>query len=163
MAAKNVRVLPPKSFRILPAEIVTVLERRHCQVPQDDTAREGEVTNVVHGSFFAPNSSDWIVLCKDDAESYILVLREEDLNHPVKLAPEPILDSLEGVGDDRIGYVRRIRRLGPDKFARYYAAGDARQIVLTHDAISDATSDRFESVYYWKDNKWERIRSHVSE
>lgn len=162
-AAKNVRVLSPKSFRILPMEIVSVLERRHCQIPQDDTAYEGDVTNVVHGSFFTPNSSDWVVLCKGNTESYILVFREGNANHPFKLASEPILNSLEGVGNDRIGYVRRIRQLKPQKFATYYARGEARNVVLTHDAISDAMSDRFESVYYWKHTKWELVRSHASE
>lgn len=162
-AAKNVRVLPAKSFRILPKEIVSVLERRRCQILQDDTAREGEITNVIRGSFLAPDSSDWAVLCKGNEDSYILVFSQGNADHPSKLAPERVIDSLEGVGSDRIGFVRRIRTLDPQRFANYYARGRDRKVVLTHDAISDAMSDRFESVFYWESGKWKLVQFHASE
>jgi len=162
-AAQKVRGLAPKSFHILPKEIVNELERRHCEIPQDDTARQGDITNVIHGSFFARESSDWAVLCKEKVDFYILVFRQNDADHPSKLASAPVINSLEGIGNDLIGYVRRIKTLDRRRFAKYCAFGKDRKVVLMHDAISDAMSDRFESVYYWKYDKWDVVRVHASE
>jgi hypothetical protein len=163
LAAQKVRGLAPKSFRILPKKIANELERRHCQIPQDDTARQGDITNVIHGSFFARASSDWAVLCNEKVDSYILVFRQGDADHPSKLASAPVINSLEGIGNDLIGYVRRITTLDRQRFAKYYALGKDRKVTLTYDAISDAMSDKFESVYYWKYDKWEVVRVHASE
>jgi hypothetical protein len=148
---------------ILPKEIAQTLKLRHCQIPQDETAHNGETTNVIHGSFFAPDSSDWAVLCKENADSHILVFRQADAGSASKLASLSVLDSLEGIGYDHIGYVRRIRALDRKKFATYYARGKARKVVLMHDAISDAMSDRFETVYYWQNGKWAIVHFSASE
>jgi hypothetical protein len=53
-----------------------VLERRQCQIPHDNTAHQGDTTNVIHGAFFTPESLDWVVLCKENADASILAFKK---------------------------------------------------------------------------------------
>jgi hypothetical protein len=162
-AAKHIKTVAPDSIPSLPRKIARVLDARHCRIPQDALAKPGSITNVIHASFLAAGTSDWAVVCADQKASFLLIFGQDGDRPPSTLASISLLDTLEGIGYGRIGYVRRITVLSPKKFAKLYSNNAADKVVINHDALSDAIIEKFENIYYWKRSTWSLVSSTAAE
>lgn len=154
IAARQIRRLPPASFPEIPKPFIADLERLGCTVPQSDF-REGR-TNVIQGSFAAPGQHDWAVLCSRAGASVILMYWGGPAQCPRELQSASDAVFLQGLGEGRIGFSRRISRT--TSYHEYPDVDDTtsvdRDVQLDHDAIDDAFEDKGSSVYFCRSGQW---------
>src|SRR5262245_23104313 len=79
-------VLPPGTFRQLPAAIVKSLEAWKCSIPQSPDEKTPH--NVIHGSFTAAKRTEWAVLCSRGGTSSIMVFRADSAKLVAEIAAE---------------------------------------------------------------------------
>jgi hypothetical protein len=155
-AEKQIRRLPPSAFPDLPSVVRKELESRHCTVPQDElSSHPGQKSNVIHGALSSVDSFDWAVLCSRGGYSSVLAFRQGDEYHPLAFARSIDKNALEGLGGNRIGYTRRIAPVDPDYVKTFYRQNKERKpIPVEHQAVSDASIEKLEAIYYFRRGNW---------
>ena len=155
-ADRATKRLSPSVFVNLPRAIRTDLERRGCTIPQSVTATNPE--NVIKGRFTSPTQTDWAVLCSRSQTSSILVFRRGSVAAVVEIASEPDVNSLQVIGEGRIGYSRALGVADVsyirDHYRRY---GGPKPPPLNHDGINDIFIEKGSLVWYWDGARWRKL------
>jgi hypothetical protein len=155
-ANREVVRLAPSSFSQLPKTVRQELERRSCTIPQAWGAHQPG--NVINGEFLKKGQKDWAVLCSVRLKSWILVLPAGSPQTAFKLAEEEDLDMLQGVGDGKIGYAREITPVDEAFIREHSQTNDGpKPPPIDHLGINDAFAEKASVVYYYYQNKWQRL------
>ena len=149
----TIRRLPVTSFPDLPQAVAAELGTRECLIPQTYEARRPE--NVVHGSFEAPGSSDWAVLCFARGTVSLLVFFGSAEGKPAVLATAAETDRLqEHTGSAVLGFNWGIDSASPERVHEAQSGLSPRPARLDHDALADATVDRGAVFRYFAKGQW---------
>ncbi|HWG21071.1 MAG TPA: hypothetical protein VG225_11135 [Terracidiphilus sp.] len=151
-----VRHLPPSSFPDLPAPIAGELTHRGCLIPQTYQAHQPE--NVIHGSFQAPGSSDWAVLCSAQGTVSLLVFFAGAPDQPATLASAPETQRLQSpAASDVLGFNWGIDPASPQTVRQAQTGLQPRPPRLDHDAIADSVIDRKTVYHYFAKGSWSDV------
>jgi hypothetical protein len=153
LANQNVPRLTPAAFRKLPPEVVTLLEDRHCTIPQSYT--DSVPHSVIKGSFYKKGQTDWAALCSRARASTIVIVWGGKSECP---------DEMETREDQ--SYLRKVTG-GEIKFARHIKTADRTFIVtmydrfggeapppIDHQGIDDIFEGKGSTIRYCYRGKW---------
>lgn len=85
-SAARPRLLPPSKYPGLPAPLIQALEKRGCQIPQLERRNPD---NVIRGSFFKADQTDWAVLCTTTKVTELLVFADGSADKTTTIASSP--------------------------------------------------------------------------
>ena len=152
-AERDIKRVPPSAFKELPMAIVKQLEARGCTIPQ--AADISEPHNVIRGEFAQSGQMDWAVLCSKEGKSSILIFWQKPTACSSELPASEDKFWLQGLGQGRIGYSRKITAVGKkyvlDHFRTY---GGPTPPALDHEGIDDAFVEKASVVHYCHQGKW---------
>jgi hypothetical protein len=152
-ADRDIRRLIPASFRELPAKIRQDLEARGCTIPQ--TWEETQPHNVVRARLADPGQVDWAVLCSRHGKSQILVYWGGKRQCPTLGEATPDRGWLQGIGDDRIGFSRRISSVDRAVIRKHHRShGGPKPPPIRHQGLNDAYLEKGSVVHYCYRGKW---------
>lgn len=158
MARYLVRHLPLNAFPQLPAAVSQQLAARGCLIPQTYEARRPE--NVVHGSFEAPGSSDWAVLCSTHGTVSLLVFFGSGSQAATVLASAPETERLQAHDPTGVlGFNWGIDAASPRQVADAQAGMPERSTALDHDALADSVVDRKTVYHFYGKGAWTLIET----
>ena len=148
--------LAPSRFRTLPSSIIRDLERRSCRVPQVyERLNDSGPTNVIRGSYIVPGRTDWAVLCSIRDTSRILIYRNAATAPIDSLAKGADRHSLQGLGDNRIGYSRKITTASPAYIRRVAKPDTATTLPnVDHAGIEDHFVGKASVIWYFQRGRW---------
>ena len=156
VADRDVVRLSPAHFRELPTNLVAELQRRGCTIPQ--VPMVDGLHNVINGEFAKPGQTDWAVLCSVNRISSILVFWNGSEKNPAEVERGKDIDLLQGWGDDKIVYSRKISPVGNGYIMEHYAAyGGEKPPPLDHKGVDDAFYGKASVVRYFNRGKWLRL------
>src|SRR5262249_41491143 len=113
--------------------------------------------NVIRGEFSVAGQTDLAVLCSVDRVSTILVFWKMSTDGVAEIAQGPDKDSLQGIGDDKIGYSRLLSTAAPETIRMYRSSigdPDPAQPEPNHDGIEDAFVEKGSVIRYFRDGTW---------
>lgn len=152
-AEREIKRLPPATFKELPGDIVKQLEARGCTIPQSFV--ELQPHNVIRGQFARPGQTDWAALCSKEGKSSIVMFWGKPTACPAELATADDKTFLQGIGEGRIGYSRLISAVGCDVVLEHYQAhGGPKPPPLNHEGIDAAFAEKASTVHYCYQGKW---------
>lgn len=149
-----IRHLPIDSFPQLPQAVQQELDRVGCLIPQTYEAHRPE--NVVNGSFQAPGSSDWALLCSARGTVSLLVFfagRPPD--QPFVLATSPETGRLQphdltGI----LGFNWGIDAASPGQVHNVQAGMNPRPPLIDHDAVADSVVEHNTVYHFYANGRW---------
>jgi hypothetical protein len=145
--------LPPDSFPELPLVVRDDLRKRGCTIPQSPDTQERH--NVISGQFIRSGQSDWAALCSVALVSRVIVYRGGTTAVIDTLGASPDLDSFQGIGENRIGFSRRIGVATRDYIQEMADAFQGpRPPQLDHDGIEGAFIGKASGIMYFSKSKW---------
>lgn len=148
-----IRHLPPSSFPGLPAELVGMLNRRGCLIPQTYEAHHPE--NVVHASLERPGSSDWAVLCSERGTVSLLVYFSSAPAGLFVLAAAPETERLQAHDPGGVlGFNWGIDPASPEQVRQAQAGLEFRPALIDHDALADSVIERRTVYHFYSKNVW---------
>lgn len=148
----SIRRLAPAAFSAMPVAVRRDLERRGCRIPQPFGARTP--ANVVRGAFTAANVSEWAVLCSIRDSSRILIyglVAGAGASAHDSLPRSADLSWMQGIGNDRWGFSRAIRRLSRERIRGWRRDADGQPIPqpIDHDAIEERFVGKAAEAFYY--------------
>ena len=160
-----IRHLPVSSFPGLPVDVVGVLNRRGCTIPQTYEAHHPE--NVVHASLERAGSSDWALLCSVKGTVSLLVffdsaankgpaeVSRRDESQPLVLASGPELQRLQ-VHDPSgvLGFNWGIDPASPQRVHEAQVGLENPPARLDHDALAAAVVDHRTIYHFYSKAAW---------
>lgn len=152
-AASAIRHVPIDSFSQVPDLVRFAFATYQCNVPQPHDA--SEPANLISGNFAAPDQTDWAALCTRRDSSYLMIVWGGPARCPTPAAAAAHADFLQGVGQGKIGYSRRIGVAGMQYIlaqAREY--GGPRPPSTNHDGIEDAFVGKASGILYCYAGQW---------
>jgi hypothetical protein len=148
-----IRRLPVSSFSGLPEELVLLLNRRGCLIPQTYEAHHPE--NVVHGSFERAGSSDWAVLCSEQGTVSLLVFFSSAPAKLLVLAAAPETERLQAHDVSGVlGFNWGIDPVSPEQIRTAQIGMDPRPAGLDHDALADTVVESRTFYHFYVKNAW---------
>lgn len=151
-AAAAIRHVPLDSFE-LPELVGFAFSAYRCDVPQPHDAVAP--TNVVSGSFAAPDQTDWAALCTRGDSSYIMIVWGGPAHCPTPTAAAANIDFLQGMSEGKIGYAR-----GIGEASTAYILEHAREYrgplppSTNHAGIEDAFLGKSSVIHYCYAGQW---------
>ena|SRR5271157_788525 len=148
-----IRHLPVSSFPDLPDELVALLNRRGCLIPQTYEAHHPE--NVIHASLERPGSSDWAVLCSAQGTVSLLVFFSSDPTRLLVLAAAPETERLQAHDPSGVlGFNWGIDPASPEQIRQAQAGLLHRPAPVDHDALADSLVDLHTVYHFYLKNSW---------
>ena len=148
-----IRHLPVSSFPDLPDELVALLNRRGCLIPQTYEAHHPE--NVIHASLERPGSSDWAVLCSAQGTVSLLVLFSSDPTTLFVLSAAPETERLQAHDPSGVlGFNWGIDPASPEQIRQAQAGLLHRPAPVDHDALADSLVDRHTVYHFYLKSAW---------
>ena len=153
-AERRIHRLPPTAFvNELPKQLVQVLQRRGCTIPQSSFTSKPH--NVIKGQFARPGQTDWAVLCSINGVSSILVFWNGSVNNPASIAQREDRTFLQTGPGDEIDFSRGISPAGKDFIMRHYEGyGGPKPPPIDHQGIDDAFIGKASVTWYFYGGKW---------
>lgn len=152
-AEQAIRRLPPDSFPGLPGPVRREMRRLECVVPQGSDVTHPH--NVLAGRFAAPDQVDWAFLCSRGGVSSIHVLWGGPEQCPTPVAPADDRSFLQGLGEDSIGYSRRLMPVERDRMLRYAVAFDGPPVPpVWYQGLEDYFEGKASTVLLCVDGRW---------
>jgi hypothetical protein len=153
IAEQKIVRLSPSAFPKLPRDVSRYLAAQGLKIPQSFAVTAPH--NVVSGQFRKRGQTDYAVLASRDGVSSILVFWNGSPRHMAKLATIPDRYFLQDIGQGKIGFSRRISKVGK-KFIqdRYHWYGGPEPPPITHEAINDGFVEKASTVRYFNGQKW---------
>ena len=156
VAEQNIRRLTPDSFPGLPDYVTREMYRLGCVVPQGSDLDQPH--NVLAGRFASPTQVDWAFLCSRDGTSSIQVLWGGDQRCPTPVSQIEDRSFLQGLGEDVIGFSRRLMPIERDRMIRYAAEFDGPPIPdVWHQGIEDYFEGKASTVVLCLERNWVRL------
>jgi hypothetical protein len=150
--------LPVSSFPQLPLNVVDMLNRRGCTIPQTYEAHHPE--NVVHASFAQAGSSDWAVLCSVKGMVTLLVFFDGDTGQPIVLASSPESERLQTHDPSGVlGFNWGIDPATPRQVHEAQSGMKHRPAQVDHDALADSTIERRTVYHFYANSKWSLLET----
>jgi hypothetical protein len=148
-----IRHLPVSSFPELPAELVTLLNRRGCLIPQTYEAHRPE--NVIHASLERHGSSDWAVLCSAQGTVSLLVFFSSSPDKLLVLSAAPETERLQAHDPSGVlGFNWGIDPASPEQVRQAQAGLLHRPAPVDHDALADSLVDRHTIYHFYLNSAW---------
>jgi hypothetical protein len=155
-AEREIRRLPPSSFKELPAKVVKELKVRGCTIPQTYTSRKPH--NVIQGEFARKGQKDWAVLCSKESKLAILVFWAKRTKCPAEMPWFEDKHGLQGIGGEEIGYLIAIAPVDADYILEHYERyGGPKPPPLDHQGIERVFGEKGSSVLYCHEGEWLRL------
>lgn len=155
-AVSEIPRLPPSAFPELPAVIRGELDRKRCTIPQTDGYAKPH--NIIQGSFTGKGQTDWAVLCSQGGDSTILVFNGGSIEPVWQLARGPDKNSLQVVGEGKIGYSRMISPVNGGSIVRYHKEfGGPKPPPIDHEGIEDSFVGKASVILYYYRGTWLRL------
>jgi hypothetical protein len=152
-ASYLIRHLPVSSFPGLPEELIGLLNRRGCLIPQTYEAHHPE--NVVHASLEHAGSSDWAVLCSSRGTVSLLVYFSSTPTELLVLAVAPETERLQAHDSTGVlGFNWGIDPASPQQIRQIQIGMEPRPALLDHDALSDSVVDRRTVYHFYSKSAW---------
>jgi len=152
-ASYLIRHLPVNSFPGLPKELIGLLNRRNCLIPQTYEAHHPE--NVVHASLERAGSSDWAVLCSSRGTVSLLVYFSSAPDELLVLAAAPETERLQAHDSTGVlGFNWGIDPATPQQIRQAQSNMDPRPALADHDALIDSVIDRHTVYHFYLKNAW---------
>jgi hypothetical protein len=147
----RIRLLPVASFPDLPPAVAAQLGLRQCMIPQSFEAQQPE--NVIRGSFRAPGSDDWAVLCSVREATTLYVFFGGQFDAPVALRSQHDTDWLGAEpGSHIFGSAWGIALSRAEQLRASPQLREALQ--PDHDGIQDERLERTSTIHYYQNGKW---------
>ncbi|MGD0294976.1 MAG: hypothetical protein ABSB30_14105 [Terracidiphilus sp.] len=148
-----IRHLPVSSFPELPAELVTLLNRRGCLIPQTYEAHRPE--NVIHASLERHGSSDWAVLCSAQGTVSLLVFFSSSPDKLLVLSAAPETERLQAHDPSGVlGFNWGIDPASPEQVRQAQAGLLHRPAPVDHDALADSLVDQHTIYHFYLNSAW---------
>jgi hypothetical protein len=148
-----IRHLPISSFPDLPAELVILLNRRGCLIPQSYEAHRPE--NVIHASLERPGSSDWAVLCSERGTVSLLVYFSSAPASLLVLSAAPETERLQAHDPSGVlGFNWGIDPASPEQIRTAQIGLLHRPALVDHDALADTLVDRRTVYHFYLKSAW---------
>jgi len=148
-----IRHLPISSFPEVPTELVALLNRRGCLIPQTYQAHHPE--NVIHASLEHPGSSDWAVLCSSEGTVSLLVYFASAPTRLHTLAAAPETERLQAHDPSGVlGFNWGIDPASPQQIRTAQIGLLHRSALVDHDALADTLIDRRTVYHFYVKNAW---------
>ncbi len=155
-AEREIRRLPPSSFKELPAKVVKELKDRGCTIPQTYISKKPH--NVIQGEFARKRQKDWAVLCSKESKSAILVFWGKPTKCPGEMGWVEDKYGLQGIGEGKIGYSIAIAPVDADYILEHYQRyGGPKPPPLDHQGIDGAFVGKASVVLYCHEGEWLRL------
>jgi hypothetical protein len=151
-AEQRIVRLPPTDFPELPPNIVRELQRRGCEIPQDELLAP-KPNNVIKGEFLRPGQTDWAVLCSVKGVSSILVFWNSFERNPASIGSDQDRSYLEGEARGII-FSRLIRTVGKEFIVNVHRDEGITIPPVNHQGILDAFADKIAGTWYFDGEKW---------
>jgi hypothetical protein len=152
-ASYLIRHLPVSSFPDLPRELIGLLDRRDCLIPQTYEAHHPE--NVVHASLERTGSSDWAVLCSSRGTVSLLVYFSSAPSELLVLAAAPETERLQAHDSTGVlGFNWGIDPTSPQQIRQAQVSLEPRPALVDHDALADSVVDRRTVYHFYSKNAW---------
>jgi hypothetical protein len=152
-ASYLIRHLPVSSFPGLPSELIGLLNRHDCLIPQTYEAHHPE--NVVHASLERAGSSDWAVLCSSRGTVSLLVYFSSAPSELLVLAAAPETERLQAHDSTGIlGFNWGIDPASPQQIRQAQIGMEPRPALVDHDALADSIVDRRTVYHFYSKNAW---------
>ena len=156
-AAATVRRLPVDSFPTLPEHAREEMRRLGCRVPQGSEIADPH--NVMSGQFASPDQTDWVFLCSEEGVSSIHVLWGGEVGCATPLEAASDRHFLQGLGEGKIGYSRRLMPVGWEKMSRYAAVFGGREVPeMEHQGIEDYFEGKASTILACVNGAWVRLQ-----
>lgn len=153
IANLQIKRLSPDVFIELPSKIVQELKKQNYTIPQ--SYRENKPHNVISGEFAKKGQIDWAVLCSRNLQSSILIFWGGSEKNISEIALSPDKHFLQGIGEGKIGYSRRLSVVGEKYIIEHYNAyGGNKPPPIEHRGINDAFIGKASIVHYYYNGKW---------
>ena len=152
-AVDSVRYLEPLQIGALPQAIRKDLSDRGCRIPQSYESREPH--NFIEGHFRNSSQTDWAVLCSARNSSAILVYWN-GVSTDVETVGAYFSDSnwMQGIGDGKVGYSRKIGAVDRAYIEKREAAYGAPTSPIDHEGIDDGFVGKASTVRFWYKGEW---------
>jgi hypothetical protein len=148
-----IRHLPVSSFPGLPEELIGLLNRRGCLIPQTYEAHRPE--NVVHASLERAGSSDWAVLCSSRGTVSLLVFFSRAPAELAILATAQETERLQSHDSTGVlGFNWGIDPASPERIHQAQTGMEHRPPPLDHDALADSVIDRRTVYRFYSKSAW---------
>jgi len=148
-----IRYLPISSFPGLPDELVVLLNRRGCLIPQTYEAHRPE--NVVHASLERPGSSDWAVLCSAQGTVSLLVYFSSAPASLHVLSAAPETERLQAHDPSGVlGFNWGIDPASPEQIRQAQSGLLHRPAPVDHDALADTLVDHRTVYHFYLKSAW---------
>ncbi|MGA2537378.1 MAG: hypothetical protein ABSF53_15280 [Terracidiphilus sp.] len=160
-----IRHLPVSSFPELPADLVEILNRRGCAIPQTYQAHHPE--NVIHASLEYPGSYDWALLCSVKGTVSLLVFFDDAAQkrpgqnagqaepQPVVLASVPEVQRLQAHDPSGVlGFNWGIDPASPRQVHEAQISLQNPPARLDHDALADSVVDHRTIYHFYSKAAW---------
>lgn len=160
-AARQIRRLPPSAFAgRAPKVVIDRLTALGCTIPQSFVSASPH--NVIRGQFAKRGQVDWAALCSKDGISTIVILWGGRAHCPVDTVRIADKDYLQGIGEGKIGYSRKISAVGRDFIMSHYRAykqsGAPKPPPIDHEGIEDAFVEKASVVLYCFRGSWRSLQ-----
>jgi hypothetical protein len=144
----KIRTLPTASFPEMPAVMRRELETRRCLIPQSYEAHRPE--NLVHGSFYALDKTDWATFCLADGWVSLLVFREGTAV-PIELMHVTVADSVGPTGKPRepFGFYLAVDAVPPQRLRQL-----KRKNSSVLDSLETSIVDGNSVIHQWNGEAW---------
>jgi hypothetical protein len=153
----TIRRLSVDAFPTLPPAVAGVLRARNCTVPQPFS--HGPARNVIRGEFFAKGQIGWAVLCSVNDSTTLLAFRSDRDTNPHTLVTSEDRASLQGLGNDTVGYSREITAVSRDFIMGHYRAyGGPEPPPIDHQGVDDAFLGKASTTWYFHQGKWLQLQ-----
>jgi hypothetical protein len=144
----RIRTLPLASFPEMPTAMRMQMEARRCMIPQSYEAHRPE--NLVHGSFYALDKTDWAALCLAEGEVSLLVYRS-GAAALVDLMRVDLADTVGPTGKphEPFGFYLAIDAIPPRRVRQF-----SRSNASVLDSIEVSIVDGNSVIHQWDGEAW---------
>lgn len=152
-AERRIVRLPPTRFPELPPNIARDLQKRGCEIPQDELNPGSRPNNVIKGEFFRAGQTDWAILCSVEGVSSILVFPNGSEKNVASIGSAKDRNYLEGEATGII-FSRLIKPFGKRSILNIRRDEGIVLPRIDHAGILDAFADKTSGVWYFDGAEW---------
>jgi hypothetical protein len=150
--SRNTIFKSPKSFKKLPKDVASALEKKGCRIPQATVDGSNVGTNIISGEFAQKGQKDWAMLCIINGSLSIRVFWGGAIRCPSKIELPMVFSEKEIANGLDFDY--SIGAANKDSILQDFEAyGGPTPPTIAHLGIAYG-SEKASVVYFCHDRKW---------